>query len=71
VIGTWLEHGPGNQLTAAINNVLREDQSVTPLVSGLVNICAYLLSMLSQSIGTPPEALLGGFVERLEQGGLS
>lgn len=67
VVGTWLEHGPGDELVAAINHVVEADQGITPLVSGLVNLCAYLLAMLSQSIGTSAEALLGGFVKQVKQ----
>jgi hypothetical protein len=62
VLGVWLEYGPGAELTAAVNRVIDDDQEITPLVSGLVNISAQLLEMLSQSLGTSSKALLGGFV---------
>ena len=62
VIGAWLEFGPGSDVDETINNVLSEDGDVSPLVAGLVNLSAYLLSMLSISLGTTPQAMLGGFV---------
>lgn len=62
VLGAWLEHGAEQALFDAINRVLKEDQAVEPLISGLVNLGAYLLSMLSTSLGTSPQALLGSFL---------
>jgi hypothetical protein len=62
VIGVWLEYGPGDHLTETVNRVVQEDVGITPLVTGLVNLSAYLLSMLSISLGTSAKALVGGFV---------
>lgn len=62
VIGTWVQHGPGERLTQAVNRIVQEDADVTPLISGLASLSTYLLSMLSISLGTTSEALLGGFV---------
>lgn len=62
VIGAWLEQGPGEHLTNVINRVLDDDADVEPLISGLVNLSTHLLEMLSISLGSTSEALLGGFL---------
>ena len=65
----WLEYGPGPELTDTINRVLREDRSIDPLISGLVNLCSYLLAMLARALGASPQALLGGFVSTARRAG--
>jgi hypothetical protein len=62
VIATWLEHDSGVELAAVINRVLEEDESIDPLISGLVNLSVTLLMMLEQALGAPRQELLGGFV---------
>lgn len=62
MIGVWLEQGPGEHLTNVSNRVLDDDADIDPLISGLVNLSAYLLEMLSISLGSTSEALLGGFL---------
>jgi hypothetical protein len=49
-------------LAAVINRVLEEDESIDPLISGLVNLSVTLLMMLEQALGAPRQELLGGFV---------
>ena len=61
VVGVWLECGPGIDLSKAINSAIQQDRGIAPLIAGLVNLNAYLLSMLAMSIGTSSEALLGAF----------
>jgi hypothetical protein len=62
VIATWLEHDGGTELETVINRVLEEDQSIDPLISGLVNLSVTLLTMLEQALGAPRQELLGSFV---------
>lgn len=62
VLGAWLENGPGPALDQAINHAIQEDQEIGPLISGLVNLGAYLLAMLATSLGSSSQALLGSFV---------
>jgi len=62
VVGAWLEHGPGTVLDDTINRVIKEDREVGPLVSGLVNLTAYLSAMLANSLGSSSQALLGSLV---------
>jgi hypothetical protein len=62
VIATWLEHDSGADLTNVINRIVNEDQSVDPLIGGLVNLSVYQLRMLEIVLGVSPEALLGSFI---------
>jgi hypothetical protein len=59
VIATALEAGGGNEFNEVVNRIVREDQGITPLVSGLTNLSLVLVNMLSQSLGSTPQELLG------------
>jgi hypothetical protein len=64
VIATWLEHGGGEEYTKSVNRVIQADRGIVPLVSGLTNLCVILIKMLGLALGSPPQELLGSFVER-------
>jgi hypothetical protein len=60
VIATALEAGGGgSRFNEVVNRVIREDQDITPLISGLTNLSMGLVEMLSQALGSPPQDFLG------------
>jgi len=61
VIAARLEDENGEKFAEAVNRVIREDQNITPLISGLGNVSLILIKMLGQALGTPPQDLLGSF----------
>ena len=61
VISGWIEHGPGERLDELVNGILREDEGVTPLVYGLINISVYSITTLAKALGGTPQSILGGF----------
>lgn len=63
VVAAWIEHGGGPELNEAIASVVEEDGDPAPLVSGLINLCAYYAAMTSQLVGSTPQSLLGSVVD--------
>jgi hypothetical protein len=60
VVATALEAGSGDAgFEEVVNRVIREDDGITPLISGLTDLSLVLVEMLSQALGSPPEDLLG------------
>jgi hypothetical protein len=59
VIATALEADGDGTLNELVSMIIREDQGITPLVSGLTNLSLVLINMLSQSLGSTPQELLG------------
>jgi hypothetical protein len=66
VIATWLEHGGGKEYADSVNQVIQADRGIVPLVSGLTNLCVTLIKMLGLALGSPPQQLLGSFIEQDE-----
>jgi hypothetical protein len=64
VVAAWLEHGGGAEFADCVNRILKEDNNITPLVSGLTNLSVLLIKMLGEALGSPPQDLLGGFVNQ-------
>jgi hypothetical protein len=61
VIAARLEDDDGAQFAKCVNRVIREDQGVVPLISGLTNLSVTLVKMYGEAFGSPPQALLGLF----------
>jgi len=61
LISIWIAHGePSPELLEALDAALAADGART-LVSGLVNLSAYLSAMVGTLIGSTPQSLIGGF----------
>lgn len=68
MISTFREFGgEGPEIADAINRIIQEDGSISPLISGLVNISAVMLHMASEALGSSPQSLLGNFSEEEDQ----
>jgi hypothetical protein len=60
VIATALEADDGGaEFDELVNRIIREDDDITPLISGLTNLSKVLIYMLSQTLGSTPQELLG------------
>lgn len=63
VLSTWLvEQGGTPRFFGVVNNILREDGSMEPLITGLINVCALLAHMTSGALGTTAEGLVAGLL---------
>jgi hypothetical protein len=51
--------GTSSRFNESVNRVIREDDGITPLISGLTNLSIILIHMLSKALGSPPQDLLG------------
>jgi hypothetical protein len=64
VIATALEAGGGGaEFNELVHRIIREDHGITPLISGLTYLSKVLIYMLSDTLGSTPQELLGSLGE--------
>jgi hypothetical protein len=49
---------------AAVNRLIAEDGDVQPLITGLINTSVLLATVAAGALGTSPEGLVGGLLDR-------
>jgi hypothetical protein len=60
----WQVEGGGTPaFQAGVDRMVKEDQSVEPLLTGLFNMTAVLLHMTAATLGVRPDGLLGGLLD--------
>jgi hypothetical protein len=64
VLSAWLaEQGGSPAFFKVVNQILADDQSLEPLITGLINVSAILAHMTASAIGTSAEALVAGLLD--------
>jgi len=68
IISAWLQEGgatPG--FFEVVNEFLREDKGIEPVLTGLINASTLLAHMAAGSLGTTAEALVAGILDQYSQ----
>jgi hypothetical protein len=67
-ITAWLQEGGGTpRFFGLVNQFLRDDQGIEPVLTGLINTTTLFAHMTAASLGTTAEALVGGILDRYSQ----
>jgi hypothetical protein len=65
VLTAWMSEGGGTpRFLAAVNRLIAEDGDAQPLITGLINTSALLATVAAGALGTSPEGLVGGLLDR-------
>jgi hypothetical protein len=60
VMSAWLQEGGGTpKFFEIVNDLLREDGDIEPVLSGLVNLSGVALAMAAAAVGSTPAMILG------------
>jgi hypothetical protein len=63
-LATWMSEGGGTpKFSATVNNIVAEDRSIEPLITGLINVSGLLANVAAGAIGTSPEGVVGGLLD--------
>jgi hypothetical protein len=69
LISAWLQEGGGGtaRFVDLVNRLISEDQSIEPVLTGLINTTALLAYMTAGALGTNVEALISGILDLYSQ----
>jgi hypothetical protein len=68
VLSVWLaEKGASPAFIDTVNRIIAEDQSIQPLIAGVINVCTLLAHMTAGAIGTTAEGLVAGLLDTYGQ----
>lgn len=68
IISAWLQEGGGTPgFFEVVNEFLREDKGIEPVLTGLINASTLLAHMAAGSLGTTAEALVAGILDQYSQ----
>jgi hypothetical protein len=69
LISAWLQEGGGGtpRFVDLVNRLISEDQSIEPVLTGLINTAALLAHMTAGALGTNVEALISGILDLYSQ----
>jgi hypothetical protein len=68
ILSVWLaEKGGSPAFIDTVNRILAEDQSIQPLIAGVINVCVLLTHMTAGAIGTTAQGLVAGLLDAYGQ----
>jgi hypothetical protein len=69
LISAWLQEGGCGtpRFVDLVNRLISEDQSIEPVLTGLINTTALLAHMTAGALGTNVEALISGILDLYSQ----
>ncbi len=68
LVSAWLQEGGGTpRFVELVNRFITEDQSIEPVLTGLINTTALLAHMTAGALGTNVEALISGILDLYSQ----
>jgi hypothetical protein len=58
------EGGGTPRVVEVVNKLIAEDGDIQPLITGLINTSALLATVAAGALGTSPQGLVGGLLDR-------